>query len=529
MLTFIGEIIIIKKGVVILDYQISTKNNLPFDYDKDKKKNNLFSGDYSPTANLGRGDIAFSTLSESKFNPRETIRKAFQDAYPSYQYPNLYKGLDSVSDKAISESIPTAKETISKNVEKGALQSDYSKKFPNLESGLAVSYAASLLGKHEVANKAREMAYKEYVPDKPDLTKLSGTTQSSYIPGSHTPLPNPTNQQAPSYQQPSYYPTFSPVSFESSAQNSSLFFKNMTEKDITQYAQSLFTNEANHPELTNYSQSFSSVSSDEPIKDPLKDDFIETKNTEIKNNNFDLGTVGAIADFATLIPAVDTAANIVSLCVDIAEGDVLGAFLSIGGIIPLFGEAADVGKIIRFVDKVGDISKASGLAKNVVKLYKNPKTRKIAKKLGKCVYNGVLTGSVYISDNKSFYKGFANGFASSFVSEYLKFPKMENQKNKKIIKHIEKVLIDSFGSALGNVTEGLMNGDNIQIIIDSVAESAAGDIIASIGSEYVDYTINLAVQADSATRELIDFDENIAEAFKLFFESLITVLNSKEF
>ena len=176
------------------------------------------------------------------------------------------------------------KESISKNIEKGALQSNYSQKFPNLESGLSLYYAASLEGKHELANKAYATAYKEKVPDKQtsDLQKVSAPVYPS---GSNTPTPfsRSSNQQTPLYNpSPSFQPNLSNY-YAPLSQNKYPRFKDMTEEDITLYAESLFKNgenDKNRPDLNNYFQNVSNTSSNAPIKDPLKDVPKETENKD---------------------------------------------------------------------------------------------------------------------------------------------------------------------------------------------------------------------------------------------------------
>ena len=56
---------------------------------------------------------------------------------------------------------------------------------------------------------------------------------------------------------------------------------------------------------------------------------------------------------ASLIPGVDTFADLAAVPVDLARGDYVSAALSALGAIPVVGEIADTAKIARAADKGG--------------------------------------------------------------------------------------------------------------------------------------------------------------------------------
>ena len=67
---------------------------------------------------------------------------------------------------------------------------------------------------------------------------------------------------------------------------------------------------------------------------------------------------------ASLIPGIDTFADIAAIPVDLARGDFVSAGLSALGVIPVMGEAADAAKLAKMADKAVDISKATKTATN---------------------------------------------------------------------------------------------------------------------------------------------------------------------
>ena len=61
---------------------------------------------------------------------------------------------------------------------------------------------------------------------------------------------------------------------------------------------------------------------------------------------------------ASLIPGVDTFADLASVPVDLLRGDYVGAGLSAVGVIPVIGEVADAAKAARIADHAADAVRA---------------------------------------------------------------------------------------------------------------------------------------------------------------------------
>ena len=57
---------------------------------------------------------------------------------------------------------------------------------------------------------------------------------------------------------------------------------------------------------------------------------------------------------ASLIPGIDTFADLASIPVDLARGDYISAGLSAIGVIPVIGEVGDAAKLAGMADKVAD-------------------------------------------------------------------------------------------------------------------------------------------------------------------------------
>ena len=70
---------------------------------------------------------------------------------------------------------------------------------------------------------------------------------------------------------------------------------------------------------------------------------------------------------ASLIPGVDTFADLASVPVDLLRGDYVGAGLSAVGVIPVIGEVADAAKAARIADNAADAVKAVDRAIDAVK------------------------------------------------------------------------------------------------------------------------------------------------------------------
>ena len=82
-----------------------------------------------------------------------------------------------------------------------------------------------------------------------------------------------------------------------------------------------------------------------------------------------LDSVSNVLTGASLIPGLDTFADLASIPVDLARGDYVSAGLSALGVIPFVGEVADTAKLAKIADKTVDAAKAT---KKIQKTIKNP-------------------------------------------------------------------------------------------------------------------------------------------------------------
>ncbi len=83
-----------------------------------------------------------------------------------------------------------------------------------------------------------------------------------------------------------------------------------------------------------------------------------------------LDHISNILAAASFIPGADTITNAISIPVDLARGDWVSAVLDLAGIVPVFGEAADVAKT---GDKIIDGVKAADKATDSAKIAKKVK------------------------------------------------------------------------------------------------------------------------------------------------------------
>ena len=74
---------------------------------------------------------------------------------------------------------------------------------------------------------------------------------------------------------------------------------------------------------------------------------------------------------ASLIPGVDTIADLVSIPIDLIRGDYVSAILSAIGAIPVVGEVADTAKIAKTADKIFDAAKGADNAIDAAKAIDN--------------------------------------------------------------------------------------------------------------------------------------------------------------
>ena len=266
---------------------------------------------------------------------------------------------------------------------------------------------------------------------------------------------------------------------------------------------------------------------DVPDFEKVSYSFTPTEQSEYKpkEKNKVITGIGAALDVMSLVPGIDTVTNLISIPFDIYEGDYIGALLSAVGAIPLVGELADTAKAarvgVKIADKVHDASKFAKYADKFLDVVKNPKVLEEAGEIGKCLYEGMLTARVYESDGKSYTTGFVNGVSTSLTTHFIKKTNIPNE--------AATILGGTIGSALGSMLEGIINGDNLEEIAKSSAEAAALGVLEGISSAYIESAINLANEANSAAKTLMKYDEKFGKCLELFFNSLITVLTSKEY
>ena len=91
-----------------------------------------------------------------------------------------------------------------------------------------------------------------------------------------------------------------------------------------------------------------------------------------------LDTLSNLLTAASLIPGLDTFADLASIPVDLARGDFVSAGLGALGAVPFVGEVADTAKLAKMADKAVDAAKVADEATDIGKLSK--KTSTIAKR-----------------------------------------------------------------------------------------------------------------------------------------------------
>jgi len=107
-------------------------------------------------------------------------------------------------------------------------------------------------------------------------------------------------------------------------------------------------------------------------KDNLTNDKESSKVEEDKKSSNEAGrnildTISTILMAASAIPVADTVTNLASIPIDLLRRDYVSAGLDLLGIIPGFGEVADVAKTARFADKAVDAIKVADKAADAAK------------------------------------------------------------------------------------------------------------------------------------------------------------------
>lgn len=128
----------------------------------------------SAFSSIPKPDIEEATGKTIKSNIQGVLSKKYGELDTRHVF-------DSVPNKDIAKSVARAENTIQTNIDKGLLNSNYSKKFPHLRDGLALSYAAADKGNSRAATRAREAAYTE------------GENNSNILPSPSPSLSKPNN------------------------------------------------------------------------------------------------------------------------------------------------------------------------------------------------------------------------------------------------------------------------------------------------------------------------------------------------
>lgn len=91
-----------------------------------------------------------------------------------------------------------------------------------------------------------------------------------------------------------------------------------------------------------------------------------------------LDSISELLTYASLVPGIDTFADLAAIPVDLLRGDFVSSGLDLLGVIPIVGEVADTAKLAKTIDKAVDAGKvadkATDVGKAVVKMPNLPKT-----------------------------------------------------------------------------------------------------------------------------------------------------------
>ena len=155
----------------------------------------------------------------------------------------------------------------------------------------------------------------------------------------------------------------------------------------------------------------------------------------------------------SLIPVVDTFANLLQIPVDILRDDWVSAGLSLAGAVPIIGEAADATKTVRLADKSVDAIKAAKKAdkiSDVAKLSKRSELLNTAKnpKLKNAI-NEIYREGAKIGDG-----GLADAIRYELQTGNLVGGKSHIQKGKERVKNLENIIkhqnLDSSDMSIAN-------------------------------------------------------------------------------
>lgn len=144
-----------------------------------------------------------------------------------------------------------------------------------------------------------------------------------------------------------------------------------------------------------------------------------------------------------------------------------------------------------------------------------------------CSVDGLITGGIYKWNGKSFGAGFVNGFVSCLGTEV--GVAVGTLTGTPAGVYAGTAIGNCIGSAAGSLSEDLLyNKDkSAEEIAKSAAQSAATGIIAGVGSSYFKYAIDLANEAGSVAKTLMQYDEGFGKALQVFFDELATILEAQ--
>ena len=100
-------------------------------------------------------------------------------------------------------------------------------------------------------------------------------------------------------------------------------------------------------------------------------------NTKGANGGSVLDSISDFLTIASLIPAIDTFADLAAIPVDLAREDYLAAGLDLVGAIPFVGEVADVAKLVKMADKAIDTVKIASRSSKGTKLLNKVSNQKL--------------------------------------------------------------------------------------------------------------------------------------------------------
>ena len=101
---------------------------------------------------------------------------------------------------------------------------------------------------------------------------------------------------------------------------------------------------------------------------------------------------------ASLIPGLDTFADLAAIPVDLARGDFVSAGLSALGVIPFVGEIADTAKLAKMADKAVDAAKVVNRSSKGTKLLNKVSNQKLKNTIKEMYRPGAKVGDGGLAD-----------------------------------------------------------------------------------------------------------------------------------